>query len=155
MLNIIQGFAIFTPAIYHRATMIYYLVYTSKGSPILTEHTLKDILTQSRQNNSMLDITGILLYSKSQFIQVLEGEKEKVTKLYEKIAADPRHTLVSKRIEGFAAERNFATWAMGYKSIITNESDGAHGYLNIAEDNIIIGDDVEDNPVLLLLKKYL
>lgn len=136
--------------------MIYYLVYSSKSSPILTESSLKDILQKSRQNNSALHVTGMLLHSNKKFIQVLEGKKETVLSLYDKIALDPRHSMIIKNIEGFAGERNFEEWSMGYKALSPSDFETASGYIHFSEDSIDAQSAGEtDSPVLVLLKKFL
>jgi hypothetical protein len=76
--------------------MRYAISYVSTASNYVTEAEidtlLKDCVTSNKENN----IAGILLYSDGNFLQVLEGEKEKVTQLYENIQADDRHHGVLK-----------------------------------------------------------
>lgn len=50
----------------------------------------------SKHSNNEDDITGILLFSEGNFFQVLEGKKEKVLALYEKIKLDDRHRNIIK-----------------------------------------------------------
>lgn len=136
--------------------MIYYMVYSSKGAPLLTENTLRNILTKSRENNKELDITGILLFSNNNFIQVLEGEKEKVISVYNRIVADNRHSLVLKKIEGYQPERIFAEWSMAYKPLSSEQYKEAEGYLNLSENTLDAQTAThEGNPVLILLRKFL
>ena len=71
--------------------MDYCLVYISTASSLLTEEELTNILTRSRQKNSALGITGILLYFNGNIIQVLEGQQDQVARVYERIKRDPRH----------------------------------------------------------------
>lgn len=76
--------------------MRYAISYVSTASNYVTkaeiDTLLKDCVTSNKENN----IAGILLYSDGNFLQVLEGEKEKVTQLYENIQADDRHHGVLK-----------------------------------------------------------
>ncbi len=50
------------------------------------------ILRKSKANNPALGITGVLCFSEGIFLQVLEGGRSAVNRLYNRIAADPRHT---------------------------------------------------------------
>ena len=79
---------------------MYHLVYTSVAVAPFSEVDLIQLLEQSRNSNKTTDITGILLYIQGKFIQVLEGEKTVVNKLYTKIVGDVRHKKVTIVIEG-------------------------------------------------------
>lgn len=96
---------------------LYRLVYTSARSPRCTDSDIEQILTTSRKNNSALGITGILIYTKDRFLQVLEGEKEKVMALYEKIDKDDRHGGSSMRYCEPVKGRHFIDWDMAGKKI--------------------------------------
>ncbi len=111
---------------------MYYLVYLSSASTLLSEDELKDILVQSRENNTAQSITGMLLYMDGSIIQVLEGEEEKVKALYRKIALDPRHTRITRLVEGPLTERNFPDWSMGYRSYSPEEVKQLPGYQQIS-----------------------
>jgi hypothetical protein len=54
---------------------LYCLVFTSVATRKLTDEDLKCLLAKSRQNNSTLNITGMLLYLDPYFMQILEGEE--------------------------------------------------------------------------------
>jgi hypothetical protein len=47
------------------------------------------------------------------FLQVLEGGRSAVNALYNRIAADPRHTQVELLVYEEIGERRFAGWSMG------------------------------------------
>lgn len=63
-------------------------------------------------NNPSLDITGMLVYNGGNFIQALEGPKESVTQLFEKISKDERHRNVLVLLSGGIDKREFPDWAM-------------------------------------------
>lgn len=50
-----------------------------------------ELLNFCQHRNEELDIKGVLLYSEGNFLQILEGEKEIVQDLFEKIKEDSRH----------------------------------------------------------------
>lgn len=93
------------------------LTYVSYAEHAMNTEELNALLAESKNKNAEKNITGMLLYRDRYFIQVLEGEEDVVTDLYERIKEDPRHTnvlLVSKdKIE----ERSFGDWSMGYKNL--------------------------------------
>ncbi|GAB3334372.1 hypothetical protein GCM10027299_42540 [Larkinella ripae] len=101
--------------------MEYCIVYLSSSKGLLSSEELNQILQLSRQNNSVGQITGILLYFNGNIIQVLEGPKEKVKALYEKICQDPRHGSVTPLFSKAIAKRNFGDWSMGYKALSAKE----------------------------------
>lgn len=87
----------------------------------LSKEALEDILEQSRVNNANSDITGMLLYESGAFFQVLEGEKDAVEALYQKIEQDERHRTVTKLIQEPIEERTFGEWSMGYPRVTKKE----------------------------------
>lgn len=96
---------------------IYKLVYVSSASLPMTSQEMYDLLEKSRQNNYLLDITGILLCYEDNFFQLLEGEKATVKQLYSKISGDPRHRGILRIFSETTAQREFPEWSMGFKLI--------------------------------------
>jgi hypothetical protein len=74
--------------------MLVRLLYASRTSKEIDNAVLDSILSQSRAHNPAAGLTGILCYSGKIFMQVLEGNRREVSKLYNRIAADERHTEV-------------------------------------------------------------
>jgi len=87
----------------------------------LSKEELENILEQSRQNNSKVDITGMLLYEDGAFFQVLEGEESVVDAVFKKIKKDTRHDRVTKLIVEPIDERAFGEWTMGYPRVSRQE----------------------------------
>jgi hypothetical protein len=54
----------------------------------------------------------MLLYAEGNFFQVLEGPKDVVEALYDKIERDPRHNRVTQIISEPIARRSFGAWHM-------------------------------------------
>ena len=93
--------------------MLVRLLYASRAAAHVDQDALLAILRQSKTNNPVSGVTGVLCYSDGIFIQALEGDRAAVNQLYLKSAADPRHTdVVLLSYEGIG-ERRFAGWAMG------------------------------------------
>lgn len=103
---------------------IYYLAYASTATRPFTEPELLDLLAQSREANTRLDLTGMLLYAPGSpgpgtFVQVLEGPRASVQALYVKIIRDPRHRDCTVLQEGTLFQRRFADWTMGFQNLAT------------------------------------
>lgn len=101
------------------------LLYVSSTDRELDRVIVEDILLSSRKNNAALGITGILLHIDGGFMQVLEGEKLSVEKLYSRIEADRRHwdthVLLTRNEPPL-----FKNWSMGFKKLHPlGETDGA------------------------------
>ncbi len=93
--------------------MLVRLLYASRAADQLGQEGLSAILKQSKCNNPKLGITGVLCFSDHTFMQVLEGGREAVSRLYNRIVADPRnHDVVLLRYEEIQ-ERRFGGWSMG------------------------------------------
>ena len=95
--------------------MLVRLLYASRARPGTTQDDLLAILRKSRANNPAWGVTGVLCCSlnESVYLQVLEGGRSAVNKLYHVIAADPRHDGVELLCYEEIAERRFAGWSMG------------------------------------------
>lgn len=93
--------------------MLVRLMYASRAAKPLDPEELTHIVRQARQQNPLHGITGVLCNSGELFIQVIEGGRTAVNRLYNRIAADPRHTEVTLLSYEEVGERRFAGWAMG------------------------------------------
>ena len=78
--------------------MLEELLYCSVSVPSqLTNVDLDHILASARRRNLAENITGMLLYYRGEFVQILEGEKTSVENIYQKfIGPDLRHTALNK-----------------------------------------------------------
>jgi hypothetical protein len=95
--------------------MLVRLMYASRAAAGVDQEELHTILRRSRATNAREGVTGALCLCTTGrlFIQVLEGGREAVSRLYNRIAADPRHGDVTLLLYEEIAERRFAGWAMG------------------------------------------
>ncbi len=71
--------------------MRYAIVYLSTASEDLEEEVIENILKSSKTWNNQNDITGLLLFSEGSFFQIIEGEKNTISELFENIKEDDRH----------------------------------------------------------------
>ena len=93
--------------------MLVRLLYASRAKAGISQDELLAILRKCRAENPPLGVTGVLCYSEGIFLQVLEGGRGAVNGLYNRIAADPRHSQVELLSYEEIGERMFAGWAMG------------------------------------------
>jgi hypothetical protein len=93
--------------------MLVRLMYASRAVDTVRPETLNAILKKSTHKNPSVGVTGVLCFSGEIFLQVLEGGRSQVSKLYNCIAQDPRHSDVVLMSYDEIDERSFAGWAMG------------------------------------------
>ncbi len=93
--------------------MLVRLMYASRAVPAIDQEELLAILKTSKANNTKLGVTGVLCLSGGIFMQALEGGRSAVSALYNRIAADTRHSDVVLLNYEEIAERRFAGWSMG------------------------------------------
>jgi len=93
------------------------LIYVSTVSKSFQPADLDLILSAARERNPRELVSGMLLFSDNDFIQVLEGPEPAVRKIFSDISKDPRHTGVTIVISHRVSERSFEDWAMGFERL--------------------------------------
>ena len=91
------------------------LLYVSQETAPLEPDQLMALLRGARANNRRRGITGLLAYRDGQFMQILEGEKAEIQRLFATIEADPRHDAVAVIWRSPIEERDFAAWPMAFR----------------------------------------
>ena len=136
---------------------MFFLVYASSAARPFSESDLSDLLATSRENNARAGITGMLLYKDGNFMQVLEGEEGAVRELYEKIGIDPRHRGEITLLRGFAEERQFPDWSMGFRDLDSLEARANPGYNEFLNTPLtgreFFGDPTRAQQLLLTFKR--
>lgn len=79
----------------------------------LTRDDLGDIAAHGQRHSRTQGLSGLLLYIEGDFLQVLEGPRSAVERLYEAIEADPRHQWVTRLATERILRRAFGDWSMG------------------------------------------
>lgn len=133
---------------------MYHLVYVSHATHALHETDLLTILSEIRANNKTKGITGMLLFLKDRFIQVLEGEEKGVNELYEEIRKDPRHKKVTVILEGHSQHRFFKDWSMGFKKISESDFTELSGFTDIEKFFSVPPTDSEGSAVMTFLNLF-
>lgn len=93
------------------------LVYISTPVSNVTENDVRDILSKARKKNAVLGITGILLFSGSLFVQILEGRPDTLDDMVKSIVSDSRHEDVTVLTREAISERTYEDWTMAYKQL--------------------------------------
>lgn len=92
--------------------IVYMSEYLGNANSIFSD--VGDIITTSKAQNPKHGITGILLYHKGKFVQVIEGEEEELRSLMNNIEKDERHTNLRYLIDENISERGFEQWNMEF-----------------------------------------
>lgn len=137
--------------------MLSQLVYVSNRKPSCTQEEIDKILSSCKKNNPALNITGVLLYSDTKFIQLVEGDAKVIMQLYDKIKLDSRHSNTMMISYGPIKEKAFPSWHMGTKKLTTDTIDFTTDISSddkVIFDKILTGKEENGQRVLSLLKKF-
>ncbi len=92
--------------------MVHQLLYISSVTRPMLRIDIEQILFTARRHNQRNEITGLLIASNRRFMQVLEGDRDKVRETYDRICFDDRHSASLILRETETTERQFAAWSM-------------------------------------------
>lgn len=95
-------------------TSLVRLIYLSRVAAPLGPADLTAIQQAARDRNPARGITGLLAFNADHFVQALEGSREAVCDLYQRIACDPRHRDCVIQSFGEVGARSFDDWSMGF-----------------------------------------
>jgi len=91
---------------------MYRMIYRSRSVEPLNWEIVRSITSVSERNNAASGVTGVLLASRTHFMQAIEGNFEDVNAVFRRICRDDRHAELS--IVGFSTidARLFGGWGM-------------------------------------------
>ena len=74
-----------------------------------------------------MQVTGLLLHSDSQYVQMPEGAQDTVRAIYAKISQNPRHLRVAVASKDLLPAQQFAEWSMdfGFAAMLESEQAGS------------------------------
>ena len=101
--------------------MLIRLLYISRAAGAITSTVTGSILESARVHNRVAGITGILCQGQGLYIQILEGERASVNRLYATLIKDKRHQDVELVSIEEIQTRRFPEWSMAH--VIISESD--------------------------------
>ena len=97
------------------------LVYYSQRNPSMSLE-MRELMKTCHRNNALANVTGMLHYNGTSFLQVLEGGRAEVSAIYQRIAGDPRHINIILISCMDVRERMFPTWSMGLHEGMDDET---------------------------------
>ena len=101
--------------------MLIRLLYISRAAGAITSTVTGSILESARVHNRVAGITGILCQGQGLYIQILEGERASVNRLYATLIKDKRHQGIELVSIEEIQTRKFPDWSMAH--VIISESD--------------------------------
>jgi len=102
----------------HRpAATMQHAIYLSRAVQSFTNDQLQDLAAAASARNAGMDVTGLLLFSGGNFLQVLEGPSPAIAPLVERIARDARHTDLRVLRMASLPKRTFSAWHMGVLNV--------------------------------------
>jgi len=92
------------------------MLYCSVAVPQLqTKYDLDRILAAAHLRNQDAGITGMLLYYRGEFVQILEGSKQSINNTFENhIGKATGHTAINMVCQNTILNRSFGEWTMGF-----------------------------------------
>jgi hypothetical protein len=88
------------------------LIYRSEAAQTVDRKLLRDIESASKDCNRTHGVTGLLVATDHQFLQVLEGPRAPLNRLYTRIVWDPRHENCVILTYHKVVRRGFEDWSM-------------------------------------------
>ncbi len=126
------------------------LIYASRLQAPLTKAATQHILKTAERHNESAGITGYLCLSPHYALQCLEGAREDINALYNRIAKDARHTQCTllRYVEPW--RRLFPEWHMGYSDELSSAAPestrwrGPNGFNPYLVDSDLIENVIEE-----------
>jgi hypothetical protein len=97
--------------------MLIRIIYMSRAVEPQTPELTAAILRQAHAWNTRNDVTGVLCEGQGVFLQAIEGERGRLTRLYARIYADPRHKDLELLHCETITERRYGDWSMARVSL--------------------------------------
>ena len=100
------------------------LTYTSWASPGTSAADLARIVASSQVNNGPLELTGFLVFNGAAYLQILEGPRQALDLMLDRLRRDDRHWDVVVRDEREISSRAFPDWTMAFLNISCGRVEG-------------------------------
>mgnify|MGYP000874493356 CR=1 FL=1 len=129
---------------------IFQLLYLSSARKELNEEALLKLLAESQSRNAKRNITGLLLHSDGNIIQIIEGSEKDVDELFGKIANDSRHSGVTLLSRRKVETRDFPEYKMGFRRTQPETIEASiPGFSNLVDQGVIPAAELEGLSVLV------
>ena len=123
---------------------LFELIYVSRACSPMSTAQLTELLAQSRRDNERVGITGMLVYHRMEFMQLIEGERAEVEALFARIVNDRRHEQVLKLWDGPVGQRSFEDWRMAFVAPQDAELGAHSGYAPLMDKGLRLS--AQDTP---------
>ena len=130
------------------------LVYQSSATVSITLSQFQQLLPIFRAQNHSVGISGLLLYSDDNIMQVLEGPAESVHAVYARIARDMRHYDVCVLADGPVSTRAFGEWSMGFLHLEAPELSQLAGYVSLTQPERLLPQSQAWPELIALLQEF-
>jgi len=132
--------------------MIKTICYISDSHSRESSKSLASLFEKAKHNNTVNNITGFLIHSNYNFLQVLEGEATIVDNVFKKISKDSRHKNIFNVIDTIINQRVFEDYNFGF-TIVNNPSelDRLFEYLEWLKT----ADDILANKVISIVESFI
>lgn len=94
------------------------LIFCSRPSFDFSREDLLNIMVSAQEKNNHEQLSGLLIFHRHKFIQLIEGSDNKVDGLFAKIQRDPRHTGIKTLFYQSSPTRVLPTWVMASSSVL-------------------------------------
>ena len=123
---------------------MHHIIYSSRIAGGMSPTELITLLMGACQANEAVGITGALVYSHERFMQLLEGERQVIQRLYGRIERDERHYEVNKLVDKETRERTFPGWPMAFRRVSLTQFEDLATFLTPMQHELQV---VTANPV--------
>lgn len=93
-----------------------FLVYRSRALVPPNSKEADRVVATSLRNNARNGVTGFLHHEPDLFVQYIEGPRDSLGLLWNRVVADARHQEAVVIGKGLISNRFFADWQMGYST---------------------------------------
>jgi hypothetical protein len=112
------------------------IVYASSAVLLFSADDFIALMQHSREKNTRLKLSGMLLYKDGNFLQIIEGPEDSVLHLFKTICADDRHRGVLRLLEERIEQRRFADWAMAFHNLGDPDLQEIPGYSTFMNEHL-------------------
>jgi hypothetical protein len=97
--------------------LLHFLIYVSRATRPISPAELAALIKHSQASNRAAGISGCLVYRDGYFMQMVEGQREALFALKDKIKRDTRHCDFKLVMEGATRRRMFRDWGMALRDL--------------------------------------
>jgi enamine deaminase RidA (YjgF/YER057c/UK114 family) len=94
--------------------MLVRMLYVSRAVGPQTGMVTASVLATAQEKNALHGVSGVLCQGQGLYLQVLEGERAVVNRLFANIVKDPRHNDVQMLAFDEIPRRRYPAWSMAH-----------------------------------------